>query len=500
MTTHVLTIGVPVDDLHERRLGAVAAAAGRLGAPPATEPSGPPATAVDLLRALAGTGRIAVSAADETAGPWTLSYVPSAAALSAVATGRAPSWGARVDAKQQKALRRSRGALIRLPFADPETGGPGGGALSTFTTDWSPFTAACAAVVHPDHEALAGTEVRQRPYFSGRFVHHPLHGDLLPVWVADWARPEFGTGAVIVNPAHSAADLEFARAVGLPVRFGLAEREPGADPAGWPVPPVVRSGVAVRAGSRVDGLSYEAAMQVYLDDLTAAGHAEPAESVSLGRIPLAVLTADPGGELRWAPALRARSLTEAAEGVPVVVDAAPLLDAVAGYAAGRRTLVAASEAVAGDLLWLRLLALDLEVAHPPVAVLPVARVGSAQGVEEQWLTGALLVAGRTDETVSVKAQLGDQVARIAADHAAAAGAAGAPEEAESKHAVKLREALAAADFPAAFGTVATLAKAVRRGGAIGASERAAFLEALHVLLGLPLPEDAAAVPVSPPRV
>lgn len=491
MTSKVLVIGTPVDDLHERRLRAVAAAGERLGAltgSPAPKPSAP---VVELLRALASAGRIAVSADNDDTGPWTLSYVPSPAALASVASGSAPSWGARVDAKQQKTLRRTRGAEFRLPFADPATGAASGGFLSTFTTDWSPFTAACAVVVHPDHEALAGTEVRPRPYFSGRFVRHPLHGDLLPVWVADWAKPEFGTGAVIVNPAHSVADLEFAHAIGLPIRFGLGEHEPGADPESWLTPPVIKTGVAVRAG-RHDGLTPEETMRAYLADLVAAGHGEAAESVSLGRAPLAVLSADPAGEVRWAPALRARSLTEAADGtaaVSVSVEPTPLLTAVAEYAAGAATLVSSSEAVAADLLWLRLLTLDVEVESPPVAVLPVARVGSAQSVEPKWLDGSLLVAGRMDETVSVKAQLGEQIGRIAGDHETAAAASGEPEPTASKAAVKICAALSAADFPGAFGLAAATAKTVRRGGAIGESERNAFLAALHVLFGLPLPEN-----------
>ncbi|WP_162824128.1 hypothetical protein [Peterkaempfera bronchialis] len=495
MTTKVLTIGAPVDDLHERRLKAVAAASARLGVLTGAPAPGTSTTAIELLRTLASAGRIAVSAEDDAAGPWTLSYVPSAAALAAVAGGSAPSWGARVDAKQQKALRRSRGAVIRLPFADPATGEASGDSLSTFTTDWSPFTAACAVVVHPDHVALAATEVRQRPYFSGRFVRHPLHGDLLPVWVADWAKPEFGTGAVIVNPAHSVADLEFARAIGLPIRFGLGEQEPGADPETWLTPPVIKTGVAVRAGRRHDGRPHEEAMQAYLEDLLASGYGEWAESVSLGRAPLAVLSADPAGEVRWAPALRARSLTEGVDGaaaVSVSIDPAPLLASAAEYTVGRATLVASSEAVTADLLWLRLLMLDIAVEHPPVAVVPVARVGSAQSVESQWLDGALLVAGRTDETVSVKAQLSEQIGRIAGDHAAAAAAAGEPEPAASKTAAKICEALSAADFPTAFGTATAVAKTVRRGGALGASERTAFLAALHVLFGLPLPEGFSA--------
>ncbi|WP_229402504.1 hypothetical protein [Micromonospora okii] len=487
MGSKVLIIGAPTDDLHERRLKAVTAACERLGALADSPAPAGSAPAVDLLRALAAAGRIAVSAEDEEVGPWTLSYVPSPGALSAVATGSAPSWGARVDGKQQKALRRAPGAVFRLPFVDAATGAASGGAISTFTTDWSPFTAACAVVVHPDHEALAGSEVRRRPYFSGLFVRHPLHGDLLPVWVADWAKPEFGTGAVIVNPAHSAADLEFARAVGLPVRFGLGEHEPSADPASWLTPPVIKTGAAVRAG-RHDGLSHEQTLQAYLEELLAAGHADRTESVSLGRAPLAVLSADPAGEVRWSPALRARSLTEGAGALSASLRVTPLLTAASGYAVGAATLVSSAEAVTGDLLWLRLLALDLGIEHPPALVLPVARVGSAQGVEPQWLDGALLVAGRPDETVSVKAQVGEQIERIAKDHAAAVAGSAEPEGAPSKAAEQILAALAAADFPGAFKAVGATAKTVRRGGAVGESERTAFLAALFVLLGLPLPE------------
>lgn len=490
MTSKVLTIGAPMDDLHERRLTAVAAACERLGMLLRSSAPDRATPAVDLLRALASAGRLAVSAEDEEAGPWTLSYAPSPAALAAVASGSTPSWGARLDAKQQKALRRAPGAVFRLPFADPGAGAASGGALRTFTTDWSPFTAACAVAIHPDHEVLAGTRVRPRPYFSGRFVRHPLHGDLLPVWVADWVKPEFGTGAVIVNPAHSVADLEFARTIGLPVRFGLGPHEPGADPASWLTPPVIKTGMALRAG-RHDGLSHEQAVDAYLSDLLEAGHADRAESFSLGRVPLAVLSADPAGDVRWSPTLRARSFTEETGTVPAgsaSLRETPLLVAATEFAAGAPMLVCSSEAVGTELLWLRLLMLDLDVEHSPVLVVPVARVGSAQGVEPQWLDGALLVAGRPDETVSVKAQLGEQIGRIAKDHAAVGVGSEELESTQSQAAGQVFTALSAADFAAVFKAVGPTAKTIRRGGTIGGSERAAFLAALFVLLGLPLPE------------
>ncbi|KWV34279.1 class I tRNA ligase family protein [Micromonospora rifamycinica] len=493
MTSKVLTIGAPLDELHERRLRAVTAACERLGTLLRSSAPAPASPAVGLLRALASAGRLAVSAEDEEAGPWTLAYAPSPAALAAVAGGSTSSWGARLDAKQKKALRRAPGAVFRLPFVDPVTGAASGGALSTFTTDWSPFTAACAVAVHPDHEMLAGSEVRPRPYFSGRLVRHPLHGDLLPVWVADWVKPEFGTGAVIVNPAHSVADLEFARSVGLPVRFGLGPHEPGADPASWLTPPVIKTGMTLRAG-RHDGLSHEQAVDAYLSDLTEAGHAERGESFSLGRVPLAVVTADPAGEIRWSPGLRARSFTAeagTAAAVSASLRATPLLSAATEFEAAS-ILVCPADAVGADLLWLRLLMFDLNVKHAPVLVVPVARIGSAQGVEPQWLDASLLVAGRPDETVSVKPQLGEQIGRIAKDHAAMGVGGGELESAPSPVAGQIFTALSTADFAAAFKAVGPTAKTVRRGGAIGESERAAFLTALFVLLGLPLPEGFSA--------
>ncbi|QOC93198.1 class I tRNA ligase family protein [Micromonospora craniellae] len=498
MTSKVLTIGALANDLHERRVEAVTAACERLGvlfdfAKPAPAPASAPATsATGLLRALASAGRLAVSTDDEHAGPWTVAYTPSPKALAAVAKGSTSSWGARLDAKQQKALRRAPGAVFRLPFADPVTGATSGDALATFTTDWSPFTAACAVAVHPDHEALAGTELRRRPYFSGRFVRHPLHGDLLPVWVADWVKPEFGTGAVIVNPAHSAADLEFALTTGLPVRFGLGPHEPGADPASWLTPPIIRTGQVIRAG-RHDGRSHEEAFDAYLSDLLESGHADRAESFSLGRVPLAVFTADSAGDLHWSPALRARSLIERDAKVPMVsasMQGTSLLVAAAEFAAGAPVIVCSTDAVGTDLLWLRLLMLDLDVHRPPALVVPVARVGSAQTVDPQWMDGSLLVSGPPHETVSVKAQMGEQIGRIAKDHAAAVAGSVESDDTPSQSQVagQVAAALAAADFAAAFKAVGPTAKTIRRGGTIDESERAAFLIALFVVLGLPLPE------------
>ncbi len=54
--------------------------------------------------------------------------------------------------------------------------------------------------------------------FTGRYAIHPLTGERLPIWVADYVLAEYGTGAIMATPAHDARDLAFAQAMGLPVR------------------------------------------------------------------------------------------------------------------------------------------------------------------------------------------------------------------------------------------------------------------------------------------
>ena len=50
------------------------------------------------------------------------------------------------------------------------------------------------------------------------YAIHPLSGERLPIWVADYVLAEYGTGAIMATPAHDARDLAFAQAMGLPVR------------------------------------------------------------------------------------------------------------------------------------------------------------------------------------------------------------------------------------------------------------------------------------------
>jgi leucyl-tRNA synthetase len=62
--------------------------------------------------------------------------------------------------------------------------------------------------------------------FLGSHVVNPLNGERVPIWIADYVLPSYGTGAVMAVPAHDERDLEFARKFKLPVRTVIA-------PPGW---------------------------------------------------------------------------------------------------------------------------------------------------------------------------------------------------------------------------------------------------------------------------
>jgi len=75
-------------------------------------------------------------------------------------------------------------------------------------------------------------EVEKEGVFTGAYVINPVSGERMPLWVANYALMEYGTGAVMAVPAHDQRDFEFARKYGLPVRVVIQPGEPAAEAAG----------------------------------------------------------------------------------------------------------------------------------------------------------------------------------------------------------------------------------------------------------------------------
>lgn len=53
---------------------------------------------------------------------------------------------------------------------------------------------------------------------TGLFALHPITGEKVPVWVANFVLMHYGTGAVMAVPAHDERDFEFAQKYDLPIK------------------------------------------------------------------------------------------------------------------------------------------------------------------------------------------------------------------------------------------------------------------------------------------
>lgn len=62
--------------------------------------------------------------------------------------------------------------------------------------------------------------------FSGIFAVHPLTGERVPVWFADYVLPDYGTGAVMFVPAHDERDRAFAKKYGMDLKQVIKQASP----------------------------------------------------------------------------------------------------------------------------------------------------------------------------------------------------------------------------------------------------------------------------------
>jgi len=104
--------------------------------------------------------------------------------------------------------------------------------------------------------------------FTGAHAVHPLTGDAMPIWIADYVLAGYGTGAVMAVPAGDQRDWEFAKAFGLPIPpiFEGHDVEAGAESD--------KRAVLCNSGEW-DGLRCEEALPRAIAETAAAGFAEP---------------------------------------------------------------------------------------------------------------------------------------------------------------------------------------------------------------------------------
>ena len=104
--------------------------------------------------------------------------------------------------------------------------------------------------------------------FLHRYAVNPVNGERLPVWAADYVLADYGTGAIMAVPAHDQRDLDFAKAMDLPVRV-VVQTDDTSDPAETGVA-TPGDGVLVNSGP-YDGLRKTEAIERITADLAAKG-------------------------------------------------------------------------------------------------------------------------------------------------------------------------------------------------------------------------------------
>jgi len=159
-----------------------------------------------------------------------------------------PDWPEQVKTMQRNWIGKSVGAEVRFAIAGGED------ALNVFTTRPDTLMGVTYVAVAAEH-LLATAAARDNPALAafiaqcqqggvaeaelaaqekkgmptGRAAIHPLTGETIPVWVANYVLMGYGEGAVMAVPAHDERDFDFARRYDLPIKAVI--KPVGGEPA-----------------------------------------------------------------------------------------------------------------------------------------------------------------------------------------------------------------------------------------------------------------------------
>lgn len=158
-----------------------------------------------------------------------------------------PGWPERVKTMQANWIGKSYGVDIVFP-ADKPSGTPQD--IKVFTTRADTLMGATYVAVAAEHP-LAQHAAKDNPQLAafieeckhgatmeaelatqekkgmatGLHVLHPLTGERLPVWIANYVLMSYGEGAVMAVPAHDERDFEFATQYALPIKAVVTPKD-----------------------------------------------------------------------------------------------------------------------------------------------------------------------------------------------------------------------------------------------------------------------------------
>jgi len=200
-------------------------------------------------------------------------------------------WPDRTKALQRNWIGRSEGVEIGWPIDGRDA------AVRTFTTRPDTIYGVTFLALAPEHplvdavtteerreaveayraEARRRSEIERTSLEGGKTgvdtgarAIHPLTGERIPVWVADFVLATYGTGAIQGVPAHDERDHAFVRAVGLPETSVI---EPD-DPAAHDPEDAYTGHGTVKSSGPYDGMRSEKMIPRVIADLEAEGKGE----------------------------------------------------------------------------------------------------------------------------------------------------------------------------------------------------------------------------------
>ena len=149
---------------------------------------------------------------------------------------------------------------------------------------------------------------------TGLRAVHPLTGEPVPVWVANYVLMDYGSGAVMAVPAHDERDWEFARKYDLPLRTVICNEN--GEPADVSEAAYTAHGALTGSGD-FDGLSFDEAFDAIAARL---------ESQDMGRVTTQFRLRDWGVSRQryWGTPIPMLNLADGGE-IPIPADRLPSL-------------------------------------------------------------------------------------------------------------------------------------------------------------------------------
>ena len=101
--------------------------------------------------------------------------------------------------------------------------------------------------------------------FLNRYAINPVNNEKIPIWASDYVLADYGTGAIMAVPAHDQRDLDFAKAMKLPVRVVI---DTGLDDPNSSGIATDGDGLVINSGS-ISGLKKDDAITKIIKELEA---------------------------------------------------------------------------------------------------------------------------------------------------------------------------------------------------------------------------------------